>query len=333
MKIAIIGAGYIGLYLGARLIEAGAEVVFVGRQRMRQHIDENGLKINSYIPSPFEVKDFNYVTDYSKMGEVDFALVTAKTTQMDEVLLELAPHLSTHTKVVNLQNGVDNKDIFKKHNLTSSLVEGMVMFNVVINSSGELFQAASGPVIIDASAGEKLISVLKKAKFEFKATDNIEGYKWSKLLLNLNNSVNAVAGIPIKAELEQRAYRMVLAKLIEEAVQVSKAKKIKLENLTSVPPALIPFILRLPTSVFKIVAKKMVNIDPLAKASMLVDMERNSPTEIDYLNAKVVENAKKLGLTAPANEKMVAIIKAAEAKCQGSPAISAKELARLVLFL
>ncbi len=152
---------------------------------------------------------------------------------------------------------------------------------MVVNDKGELYQSTSGPVIIDAKAGKEILDLFSKVKFEFRGSENIKGEKWSKLLLNLNNSLNALAGIPIKAELENRSYRKILSKLMLETLMVCDAQGIELSKLTPVSPRLVPLVLTLPDILFKNVARKMVDIDPTAKSSMLVDIERGSITEID----------------------------------------------------
>ena len=329
MRIGIIGAGHIGLYLGARLMEAGAEIVFLGRGRMQEHLASHGLKIRSYLGQNFEAKSFSYVLAPAELGPIDYAINTLKTTQTREVFQELKPYLSKQTKIVNLQNGVETKNLFEGLELEGRLFEGMVTFNVVINEQGEFYQSSSGPVAIDATAGE-LIGLCQNLKIEFLSSQNIHGVKWSKLLLNLNNALNALAGIPIKAELENRSYRRILATLMREALVIAKAKGIKLEKLTPVRPEIIPFILELPNPVFKIIARQMISIDPKAKSSMLMDLENKSRTEIDYLNFKVYELGASLGLAAPYNEKLSSLIRQAEISNEGSPKMSAEVLMRLL---
>lgn len=328
MKIAIVGAGNIGLYIGARLIEAGGNVTFLGRERMHEHLRHHGLVINSYqglavsIPSGH----YDYHQHISQLPKVDIILLTTKTTQTEEVLKEIKASANTHTKILNLQNGVGNDEMFQHLGLKDALIEGIVMFNVVINEKNEFLQSTNGPVIVDKKIDRELRDLFSKARIEFKATNNVKGYKWSKLLLNLNNSVNALAGIPIRAELEQIDYRRVLAELMRESLLVIEALGIKLEKLTPIHARFVPQVLTLPNFLFKKIAKKMVNIDPQAKASMLIDLERNAPTEIDYINGKIVKNAEALGLKVPFNTKIVHLIKEAELKKQGSPMISGPDL-------
>ena len=89
-------------------------------------------------------------------------------------------------------------------------------------------------------------------------------------------------------------------------------------------PGLLPTLLRLPDALFTRVAATMLRIDPQARSSMWEDLQAGRRTEVDYLNGAVVTLARSLGLTAPANERLVALVRAAEAGTQ--PALSGAAL-------
>jgi 2-dehydropantoate 2-reductase len=148
--------------------------------------------------------------------------------------------------------------------------------------------------------------------------------QWGKLLLNLNNPVNALSGLPLKAELSQRAYRRCLALLIDEARAVLRVAGIRPAKVARVGPGLLPTLLRLPDALFTRVAATMLRIDPQARSSMWEDLQAGRRTEVDYLNGAVVKLAQSLGLKAPANERLVALMRAAEAGTQ--PALSGTAL-------
>jgi 2-dehydropantoate 2-reductase len=93
-----------------------------------------------------------------------------------------------------------------------------------------------------------------------------------------------------------------------------------------VPPAAIPRILRLPTWLFRRVAKRMLAIDPEARSSMWEDLERRRPTEIDHLQGAILALAARTGVRAPLNARIVELIKAAEAARAGAPGLAPEEL-------
>jgi 2-dehydropantoate 2-reductase len=133
------------------------------------------------------------------------------------------------------------------------------------------------------------------------------------LLLNLNNPVNALSGLPLKAQLSQRAYRRCLALLMAEAQGVLNAAGIRPAKVAKVGPAWLPHLLRLPDAVFSRLAAAMLSMDEQARSSMWEDLQAGRRTEVDYLNGAVVALAESLGRDAPANRRVVALVRAAEA--------------------
>jgi 2-dehydropantoate 2-reductase len=143
--------------------------------------------------------------------------------------------------------------------------------------------------------------------------DDMRAVAWGKLLLNLNNPVNALAGVPLREELLDRGYRRVLADLMEEGLAVLVAAGVRPARLTPVPPAWLPSLLRLPTPIFRRLASRMLTIQPEARSSMYDDRLAGRATEIGDLCGAVVRLAEQQGQSAPRNRRMVELIESAPA--------------------
>ena len=142
--------------------------------------------------------------------------------------------------------------------------------------------------------------------------DDMQSVLWGKILLNLNNAVNALSGLPLREQLGQRAYRRCLALCIEETLTVMNAAGITPLQLAQVPPSRMPMLLSLPDWLFSRLAKRMLMIDPIARSSMWDDLQQGRVTEIDYLNGEIVRLAAANGRAVPVNVKVTALVKAAE---------------------
>jgi 2-dehydropantoate 2-reductase len=151
---------------------------------------------------------------------------------------------------------------------------------------------------------------------------DMAGVLWGKLLLNLNNALNALAGIPLAAELGDKRWRRLLARQIEDGLKVLKAAGIRPARIEGVPPGAVPRILRLPDWLFRRVAASMLAIDPEARSSMWDDLERRRPTEIDHLQGAILRLAGKTGVRVPLTERIVRLVKEAEAARLGSPRLT-----------
>jgi 2-dehydropantoate 2-reductase len=155
---------------------------------------------------------------------------------------------------------------------------------------------------------------------------NMTEVLWGKLILNLNNALNALAGIPLAAELADRRWRLLLATQIDEALAVLKATGIRPGVVEGVPPWAAPRILRLPDWLFRLVARRMLAIDPQARSSMWEDLLRGRITEVDYLQGAILALAKRIGVATPMTERIVRLIKEAEKAQTGSPGLHPREI-------
>jgi 2-dehydropantoate 2-reductase len=134
--------------------------------------------------------------------------------------------------------------------------------------------------------------------------------QWGKLLLNLNNPVNALSGLPLRAELMQRGYRQVFAALQREALAALDAAGMEPAQVAAVAPRRMPMLLSLPDWLFHRVARRMLRIDPQARSSMADDLARGRRTEIDALCGEVVRLARAQGTQAPLNQRIQSLVEA-----------------------
>ena len=175
----------------------------------------------------------------------------------------------------------------------------------------------------DAATAERL----SVQGLTMRATDNIAGVQWGKLLVNLNNALNALSGLPLRSQLAQRPWRSLLADQVAEGLSAIKAAGIKPVSPTPVPSAWTPSLLRLPDTIFQALLGRTMKIDPEARSSMQEDLQRGRRTEIDYLQGVVVEIAARHGLDVPLSRRIITLIKNAEAAAKGSPGLSPEQVA------
>ena len=315
LRVGIIGAGSIGCYVGAALMMGGAEVSFLGRERMAAELAEHGLRIsdfrglNHHIPAT----QLRFYTDIAAMADRDCVIVTVKSGDTEAIASDLASALDARATIISLQNGVGNTAVLKRAMPSNTVLPGMIAFNVLQSGKGYFHAGTDGEVIIqDAPITEELAGYFRASATPFAANADMRSVQWSKLLLNLNNPINALSGIGLKDELSQRAYRCCLAALQREALAAIKAANIPLQKLTAVPAEWLPTILGLPDFVFKRLAQPMLAIDPLARSSMWEDLERGRKTEVEWLNGEVIRLAAEHGLAAPVNEQVRALVQLAE---------------------
>lgn len=315
MKIAVLGAGSIGVYVGASLLVAGADAVLIGRARMHRQIAGQGVLLSDLEGrrQHLEGKHVPYQENAGALAEADLILVTVKSADSAAAASAIAEYAKPSALVVSLQNGVGNVDTLRSLMPDWQVLAAMVPFNVVQMEGNRFHRASGGELMIETCAAlEPWLELFRRAHLPLQQCEDFTAIQWGKLLLNLNNAVNALSGLALKSQLSQRAYRRCLALLIAEALDVLRTAGIRPARIARVGPKLLPGILRLPDALFKRIAATMLKIDPEARSSMWQDLQAGRLTEVDYLNGAIVRLAESLARDAPANRRMTALIHAAE---------------------
>jgi 2-dehydropantoate 2-reductase len=310
-RIVVFGAGVIGCWVGGRLAAAGADVTLIGRPRVMTELDK-GLRVSDVHGGTREAHP-KLATDASAAASADIVLVTVKSAATADAARDLRPHLAAQATVISLQNGVRNVRVLRDGLPDHRVLAGMVPFNVVRRAPGVYLRASTGTLMVEAhAAAAPLSEACRKADLACELRDDMGGVLWSKLVLNLNNAINALSGKPLAEELADRDFRRCLAACQREALHLLELAEQPLARITPLPTAWIAKMLTVPNGVFKLLGKRIVAIDPQARSSMWDDLEAKRPTEIDYIQGEIVALADRLGHHAPVNARLVGLIRDAE---------------------
>ncbi|MGV9415579.1 2-dehydropantoate 2-reductase [Nocardia sp. NPDC003693] len=314
-RVLVFGAGSIGVFVGGKLAAAGAEVTFVGRPRVLDEIAEHGLRLTDLDGHDVQVPPdaFRGVTDVNDAAPPDLVLITVKSADTAAAASELAGLLKPGTVVLSLQNGIGNDIVIREILPTCVVLAGMVMFNVVHHADGRFHRGTAGGVALASDPVLNRFGPLFRASgLEVKRHPDLLPVQWAKLLLNLNNPINALSGRPLREELATRDYRRCLALTQGEALTVMNAARITPARLTPLPPAAMVRLLTVPDGLFRRVAGRVLAIDPVARSSMADDLAAGRRTEIRWLCGEIVSLGTMVGLPTPVNQRLIELIAVAE---------------------
>jgi 2-dehydropantoate 2-reductase len=325
--IGVAGAGSIGCFVGGMLAAAGRPVALLARPRVLREIEDNGLRLTSLDGSERRIAPDRLTLSESPsiFTDAGVVLVTVKSADTAGMADLIARHAPQHAVIVSLQNGVGNASLLRERLPGRRVLAGMVPFNVIALGQGRFHRATSGDIVLeqdDAGAAGRLSA----PGLTLRPSGNIAGVQWGKLLVNLNNALNALAGLPLRQQLGQRAWRVLFADQMAEGLAAIKAEGIRPVSSTPIPPIWTPHLLRLPDAVFGVLLGRTMKIDPEARSSMWEDLQRGRRTEIDYLQGVITGIADRHGLQAPLSRRIVALIKSAEAAGKGSPGLTPDQI-------
>lgn len=325
--VVVAGAGSIGCFVGGLLAAAGRPVGFLARPRVIDEIKANGLRLTSFegIDRRLPASAITLSDDAAMLRDAGTVLVCVKSADTDTMAATIAAYVPRDATIVSLQNGVSNVATLNKHVGGHTVLAGVVPFNVTPMGKGRFHRATSGDIVIQNDTAATAVQ-LSVPDLKLQASDNITGLQWGKLLLNLNNALNALSNLPLRDQLAQRPWRALFAEQMSEALTAMAADGIRPVPTTPLPASWTPHILRLPDWAFRAVASSMVKIDPKARSSMWDDLQRGRPTEVDYLQGAIIDIARRRGLAVPLSARVVALVKAAEGRQQGSPGLTPDQI-------
>jgi 2-dehydropantoate 2-reductase len=302
---AVIGAGPIGGIMGAHLAEAGHDVILV--DILKGHMDEirdSGLSISGTremnVRFP-EAKLLLSIDDLAGMP-IDYVFVSVKAAFLPKIVQMMKSAVAAGTTVVSLQNGLDTEELIAAEFGKENTLRIVVNYAGNIIGNGKLRMSFFNPPnyvgTIDPAAKVKaseLAELITSADLETVFTREIKKYEWEKVILNAALSPEcALTRRTMKQMMEFGETRELVRAVLIEGIEVAKAAGIDYGS--------------------DFLDHCMGYLDNAGhhKTSMHVDIENRSPTEIDFINGKIVEYGKAKGIPTPYNSTIVALIKGSE---------------------
>lgn len=297
MKIAVMGAGAVGCYFGARLARSGHDVTLIARPTHVEAIAQHGLIFESggtqdHIP-------IKATTEVSGVTGADVVLFCVKSTDTESAGRSIAPHLKPDATVLCLQNGVDNPERLQPL-IEPIAIPAAVYVAVEMAAPGHVRHHGRGDLTIGASpASADIAKQFGAAAIQTVVSDHVIDTLWTKLTTNCAyNALSAVAELPYGPMLAVEGTADLIRIVVDECVTVSRALGV------SLPRDIADTVLALADTM------------PRQYSSTAQDLARGKPTEIDYLNGYVVRKGAELGIPTPANLALRVMVKLREASRQ-----------------
>lgn len=293
--VLIVGTGALGNLFAARLAAIGVDVTMLGTwpeglAALRQH----GVT----IVQPDGKQTAYPVTSTNNPAECQgakYALVLVKSWQTERAAAQLAECLAPDGVALTLQNGLGNRETLAAALGEDRVTLGTTTTGATLLSSGRVRPGGEGVVSVGRHARLKpLCDLLEAAGFNLDILDDVDSLIWGKLVINAAiNPVTAMLNVPNGELLTRATARELSAALASEVAAVAAAQDISL----SFPD---------PVAAAENVAERTA----ANTSSMLQDVQRGAPTEIDAICGAVVKVGEEVGVPTPANQTLWRLVSA-----------------------
>ena len=289
MKILVLGAGGIGGYFGARLVEKGEDVVFLVREKRKQELERNGMVIKS-TKGDFSFQPQLITKDQTGDSIFDLVLFSTKSYHLTQAIEDLKPFIGEDTVIIPLLNGISHLDQLKEAYGAEHVIGGLCQIETTLNDSGEVVHTSPFDKLVFGELNEKksdridkIAATFSNTKAEFILSEQILQDMWHKYLrITILSGLTTLMRSPIGPIRDSDNGMTFIAELYEEVTTIMRmnqapiADEVEEEQLNSIMTLSYDF-----------------------KTSMQRDMEKGSLIEGDHIQGYLLKLADNAKLEAP----------------------------------
>jgi 2-dehydropantoate 2-reductase len=300
MKIAVVGAGGVGGYFGARLARGGEDVHFLARGAHLAAMRERGLQIRSVLGDLDLGPTDTHATDNpADIGPSQVVLFTVKSYDTDAASTSLPPLLGPDSVVISLQNGIDNEEKLAARIGAERVAGGAAYIFAGIAEPG-VVRHTGGParIVFGELDGrrtprlEAFLAACRRAGIDAHIVDDIRAALWTKyILICAQSGLTAATRRPLGVVRETPPSWNLFRQVLEEGVNVARAEGV------AVPDDLVERTL-----------SNMTALPPNLYSSLYDDLVAERRMEVETLQGELSRRAERSGVPAPATSALYAVL-------------------------
>ena len=289
-RIAIVGAGGIGGFLGAKLARAGVDVSLIARGAHLDALQTTGITVRDQAQE-LHLDHIPAFASAAEVGPVDVVLFAVKMTDLDAAAKSCAPIVRPGTRLVTFQNGVEAPTLLRAIYPDACVLPGVAYIVTSIVAPGVIEKTGpsarfeiSAQTAADMERARDVVQLLAGAKIDAHLMDDATVMLWNKfIMLAATSSMTAYTRQPMGHMQTDPAAQAMMVEAVREGINVARAKGINLsENIEALT------LHRLNEVMHK-----------EAKASQLVDLERGKPLELQWLSGAIHRLGQETGVPTP----------------------------------
>lgn len=300
MRVAVIGSGGVGGFIGGRLAKAGHEVAFLARGEHLRALQRHGLRVQS-TDGDFDIPSVTATDKPAELGPADLFLFTVKTYDTEAAAAPLKPLLQPGATVLTLQNGIDNHERIDAVLEAGVALPGTIRIETTIAEPGVIAHTSKGHIIRFGELGpggarservDQMEASFAEAGLTVAVPPDMHAELWDKFLFIVPFSgLTALARAPIGEILASPELTASLAAMLAEAAAVAKAEGVDFG-----------------ADVVEQRLRWMRRLHPEFKSSLQRDLERGKLLEIESQAGTVVRLGQKHGIPTPVTACVNAVL-------------------------
>lgn len=302
MKMLMVGAGGIGGYFGARLLEKGEDVTFLVREGRKKKIEEEGLRVNSRHGDLHLQPAL--LTKTMQAEPFDIVIISTKAYQLEQAIEDIRPFVGEQTMILPLLNGISHIDQLVSAFGEEAVIGGLCFIETTIGEDGSIVQTSPIHQLVYGDRGgkgaariEKLKSHFDGTKAEFVLSEDIDQDMWHKyMFITAMSGITSLMESPIGPIRELPSGQTAIQSLLEELEAVMTAIGAPIKK-----------------GIATIQLDKVNSLDDSMKSSMQRDMEKGQGIEADHLQGHLIEKARQADIPVPVLETVYTKLKLYEA--------------------
>ena len=301
-SVAVIGAGAVGSYYGARLAQAGHDVRFLLR-RDYEAVAERGLRVESHH-GDFVLERPTIARDPAEIGPVDWVLCGLKATSLDDAPALIRPCLSPDTRVLAIMNGLGIEEALAESLGTEHIFGGLGFTCLNRGEPGTVHHYGYGQVAIahlhdDPAELDRALALWQGAVVEVSSAPSLLRARWEKLCWNVpfNGLTVAAGGVTTEAVVTDAALREDAHALMEEVVAAGNA---------ALAAAASPERIDGEAVITRMFA--LTDVMGPYRPSTLIDFLEGRAIEVDAIFAEPARRARALGVSTPRLDQLTALL-------------------------
>ena len=315
MRIAVVGAGSLGTVVGTLLTRAGQDATMVDANR--EHVSVLGRDGARLVGTLEVTQAVRAVTPDGMEGIYDLVIYLVKAYRDEQALPAVLPHLGPESVLITLQNGIPEEKVASWVGRQRTL-GGAVLWAAELLGPG-VSRMTSDPDRMDYEIGEldgKVTDRLMRVKSVFdhagraRITENLTGLRWTKFMINVAYSgMSTALGVAAGRILDNDKAMDATIRIMIETILTARALGIRMEPIRGMDTGMLLELAKQDAGGLRSLLRSAGSEFRDSKASMLQDLEKGLPCEVEGLNGHLARLASRAGVPAPVNDQVTRIIR------------------------